>query len=42
MPLANLLCEICKDFAEKELRRYSYSDCALLPAALHAAQGASI
>jgi len=22
----NLLCEICKEFAEKELRRYSYSD----------------
>jgi len=31
MSLANLLCEICeicKDFAEKELRGYSCSDCA--------------
>jgi len=24
----NLLCEICKEFTEKELRGYSYSDCA--------------
>jgi len=28
MSSANLLCQICKDFAEKELRRYSCSDSA--------------
>jgi len=26
MSLTNLLCEICKDFAEKKLRSYSYSN----------------
>jgi len=26
MPSANLLCQICKDFAEKKLRGYSCSD----------------
>jgi len=28
MPSANLLCQTCKDFAEKELRGYSCSECA--------------